>query len=153
MRVAAPIAVLAAGVALAAPAAAGAPSGPDQTATRDYTGAGVDGVAGVTPAMYGDGSAQGGELEAVTISPPSGDRNVSVRIADRTGQPVLAAVVQHMDGNDAHNVELGRVCGAPGTFHLARPDRPVTVYLLVGSCGSALSVPTTGTVTFTFRKR
>lgn len=153
MRVAAPIAIFAAGVALAAPAAAGVQSRPDQTATRDYTGAGVDGVAGVTPSLYGDDRAQGGELQAVTITPPSGDRTVSVRIADRTGQRVLAAVVEHMDGNDADNIELGRVCGAPATFHLVRPDRLVTVYLLVGSCGSALSVPTTGTVTFTFRKR
>ena len=127
---------------------------PVRTVTATYLGSGLDSVAGVTPALYGDDSGQGGEVQAVTVTPRAGERLISVALTDKLSRPVLAAVVQHLGQATFDDVELGRVCaGTPGRFRLAAPSRPITVYLLAGSCPAGPSLPTTGTVTVQFTHR
>ena len=131
-----------------------ASASPVHSVTATYLASGVDSVAGVTPAMYADVSGQGSEVQAVTVTPWADDRAVTVTLADRLGRPVLAAVVQHLGQDTFNDVELGRVCtGTAGRFRLATPSRPVTVYLLAGSCPTGASLPTTGTVTVRFTQR
>ena len=141
--------------ALAATALVSTPAGAAtvRTVTATYVGSGVDSAAGVTPALYGEGSGQGAEVEAVTVSPRAGEKTIGVALSDRLGRPVLAAVVQHRGQAGFDDVELGRVCaGSPRQFRLAAGAKPVTVYLLIGSCPAGASVPTTGTVTMTFTR-
>lgn len=143
------LAAVAATVALSTTAGAA----PVRTVTAAYTGSGVDSVGGVTPALYGEASGQGSELEAVTVSPRRGEKTITVALSDRLGRPVLAAVVQHLGEATFDDVELGRVCaGAPGRFHLAADAKPITVYLLTGACPAGPSLPTTGTVTMGFAR-
>jgi hypothetical protein len=143
------LAAVAASVALSTTAGAA----PVRTVSAAYTGSGVDSVAGVTPALYGEASGQGSELEAVTLTPRAGEKTITVTLADRLGRPVLAAVVQHLGEATFDDVELGRVCaGAPGRFRLAADAKPVTVYLLTGTCPAGPSVPTTGTVRMGFTR-
>jgi hypothetical protein len=138
---------------LAVPAVAAQPAAHGRSATGSYTGAGVDSVAGITPSVYGEGSGQGTEFQAVSVDTRRTDRRVTVRVTDRSGRPVQAAVVQHLGSGTSDDVELGRLCGPRNGFRLARPGRPLTVYLLAGRCGASASVPTTGTVRFTFTPR
>jgi hypothetical protein len=124
---------------------------PGRTITVGYTGSGVDSPAEPVPAVYGDASGQGSQAEAVTVATLPSDRTVSVRLADRDGLPVLAAVVQHLGTDSRTDVELGRVCGATAApLRLAKPGAKLTVYLLAGSCPTGPSVPTTGTATLGF---
>lgn len=141
--------------AIAAAAIMSTPAGaaPVRTVTTPYTGSGVDSVAGVTPALYGDDSGQGSELEAVTVRPRAGERTITVALSDRLERPVLAAVVQHLGQATFDDVELGRVCaGTPRRFRLAADAKPITIYLLTGTCPAGPSVPTTGTVTTGFTR-
>lgn len=141
------------GVAFAAPAAA-AP-GPDGTRTvaGKYTGGGTDSPGGGVPAMYVRIGAQGGQAASVTVPTFKHERTVTVRLADTTGLPVLAAVVQHPTGDVRDDVELGRVCtGEPGSFRLASPGSDLTVYPLAGTCPAGPSIPTNGTLDLTFTR-
>ena len=133
-------------IALAVPAFAGA--GGARTVSRAYTGAGVDSVAGVTPEMRGSIHGQGSDAEAVVFATESTDRTMRLTAADQTGLPVRLEFEQTAANGDV--VLFGRACGKPASVRLAAPGRPVTVYLLTGSCGSTASVPTTGTVTARF---
>ena len=126
---------------------------PVRTVSATYLGSGVDSLAGVTPALYGSASGQGGEVQAVTLAPQAGEAAITVALTDKSGRPVLAAVVQHLGQEAFDDLELGRTCaGTPGRFRLAAARRPVTVYLLAGSCPSGPSLPTSGTVTVQFSR-
>jgi hypothetical protein len=126
-------------------------AGATRTVSADYTGSGVDSPAEPIPAMYGDVSGQGSQAEAVTVVTRLSDRTVAIRMADRTGGAVLAAVVQHLGDDARSDVELGRVCTASrAPLRLAAPGKPLTLYLLAGSCPAGPSVPTTGTAELTF---
>ena len=130
-----------------------ADAAPVRTVTAAYAGSGVDSVAGVTPALYGEASGQGSELEAVTVSPRAGEKAITVALSDRLGHPVLAAVVQHLGQATFDDVELGHVCtGTPRRFRLAAEAKPVTIYLLTGTCPAGASVPTTGIVSMGFTR-
>jgi hypothetical protein len=122
-----------------------------RTVTATYTAGGLDSLAGVTPAIYGDGGAQGQQWQAVTVQPYRHERSVTISLQDKLGRPVAGAVVQHLTKGQDSDVELGRVCGGPAHFRLAAPGDAVTIYLLYGgSCAGAPSAPTTGVATITF---
>ena len=151
------IPLLAACVALAAsavPATAAPGTGtPPRTLTTSYTGSGTDSPGAGIPAMYIRIGAQGGQTGSVTVPTLKHERTVTVRLADRSGLPVLAAVVQHPTGDARDDVELGRVCtGDTGSFRLAAPGSDLTVYPLAGACPAGPSLPTTGTVELTFTR-
>lgn len=142
--------VLAGAVAVSgtAQAATATPHGAARTATASYTGSGVDSVA-VVPGVYGDIS---DAVAAVSFTPQTRERTLSLSVTDQLGRPVLAAVVQHLGPGNSDDDELGRLCGQPGTFHLPVAQAPVTVYLLSGTCNGGPSTPTTGTVTGRFTR-
>jgi hypothetical protein len=77
------------------------------------------------------------------------DRFVSIRISDRTGLPVLGAAV------DSGGRVLGLFC-AETRAPLALPQdvAHIDVWVVAGTCPNAAgpSVPTTGTITATFRR-
>ena len=138
-------------VLLAVSAAAAAPR--SRVVTASYLGSGLDSPGDPVPALYGDASGQGGELEAVTVDTNKTDRTVAVHLVDRTGLPVLAAVVQHLGADARSDVELGRVCGASiRPLRLASPGARLTVYLLAGRCPAGPSLPTSGTLSLTFTR-
>jgi hypothetical protein len=140
--------LLASAMLLSTPAGAAPPRSRVVTAT--YLGAGVDSPADPVPAMYGDASGQGGEVEAVTVTTTRNDRTVSLRLVDQDGLPVLAAVVQHLGPDSRSDEELGRVCGSSTRpLRLVAPGKSLTVYLLAGRCPAGPSVPTSGTLTLT----
>lgn len=139
-------------VCLVASSAAAAPPR-SRTVTASYAGAGLDSPADPVPAQYISAAGQGGQTHAVTLATLRTDRVLSVRFTDTAGQPVLAAVVQRLGADARSDVELGRVCGSSRSpLRLARPGVPVTTYLLTGRCGTDVSVPTIGSVTFTFSR-
>lgn len=76
--------------------------------------------------------------------PAPGEDSVSVTIEDDSGQPIAADIHQGRSS-------LGGVCG--GDDHIALSNRkPLHLHLQFGlavDCGST-SIPTTGTITFTF---
>lgn len=134
-------------------AAPAAQAGATRTVTATYTGSGLDSPAEPVPAMYGDVSGQGSQAEAVTVATLRSDRTVAIRLADQTGGPVLVALVQHLGADSRSDVELGRVCTVSSApLRLAAPGKPLTAYLLAGSCPAGPSVPTTGTAVLTFRR-
>lgn len=131
--------------------AAPAPDPEPRIVTAQYTGGGTDSPGAGVPAMYVRVGAQGGQAASVTVATLRHERTVTVALADTTGAPVLAAVVQHPTGSARDDVELGRVCtGQTGSFRLAAPGRDLTVYPLAGACPAGPSLPTTGTVELTF---
>jgi hypothetical protein len=87
----------------------------------------------------------------VLLRPRTGERQLSVALADSTGRPVAAVL---LEAKIAHGdlVELGAVCS-----RTARPVRllslqPVHVRVLAGNACGLLSVPTQGAVKGTFRR-
>lgn len=136
-----------------APAWATATPTKSRTVTASYAGAGLDSPIVPVPAQYISASGQGGQTHAVTVTTHRTDRALRLRFTDTAGQPVLAAVVQRLGADARSDVELGRVCGAStAALRLARPGVPVTAYLLTGRCSAGASLPTTGSVTFTFSR-
>jgi hypothetical protein len=135
---------------LAVPASAAPPA---RNVSADYAGGGVDaGVDGV-PALYVSGTAQGGQAASVTVPTLPEERAIQVDLTDGTSRPVLAALVQHTSGDPRGDVELGRLCSGDRTsFRLVAPGRPLSVFLLAGSCPTGPSVPTTGTVQLSFTR-
>jgi hypothetical protein len=147
-----PAAVVAAALTVS-PALAAGHSG-THTVTRAYAGGGVQGVAGATPYLYGYEHGQDTSLQGVEIPTLRTDRKVTVRVTDQSGLNVLAVVIQKAyDELGAPERELGQVCGSPKRMRLAYPGRPLNVYLVNGTCGSAPSVATTGTVAATLARR
>ena len=146
-----PVAAVAVAVAVAAPATAGT-HGSRTTYTLDYTGTGLAGV-GPVPGQYVDVHAQGSDLASVAIGTSRLDRLVTVAPPkDNTGRPVMVEVVQEGSGL-GESWDLGKLCGTTGTFRLPQPGHVLHVYVLAGTCGSVVSVPTQGTVTLTLVRR
>jgi hypothetical protein len=140
--------------AVAVPAAAApSPAVGQRNVAAAYTGGGTDSPGAGIPAMYIRVGAQGGQTHSVTVPTLRQERTVTVRLADTTGRPVLAAVVQHPTGDARDDIELGRVCtGQSGRFRLASPGSDLTVYPLAGACPAGPSLPTTGTVDLAFSR-
>lgn len=147
----APVAALAVVLGLFAPAMAGTHGG-RATYTLNYAGTGLDGI-GPVPSQYVAGHAQGSDFASVALGTSRLDRLVTVAAPkDNTGRPVMAEVVQ--EGTRlGESWDLGQLCGTAGTFRLPQPGALLRVYLLAGSCGSVVSVPTEGTVTLTLVRR
>ncbi len=116
-----------------APATAGPPAG--RSLSYDYQGG--DGFALEGGAFYiSDG-------DMFLARPRTGERFITVEVADQTGRPVLAAAHQG-------EIELGpRFCGTSERLELAT-RKPVHVHLYTGPGCDGVSVPTEGTVTITF---
>lgn len=77
--------------------------------------------------------------------PAAGEKTVSIVLEDETGRPVAGAVHQ------GKNV-LGEICGATEAPLQLVGRQPVHVHVYAGPGCTDVSVPTTGTVTFTFAK-
>ena len=86
---------------------------------------------------------------------PSGSKEVYVTVAitDQSGRKVAGKLVQDSNGNGTTS-EAGEpafeFCGSIDKPVKIQPGVPVGVYINTGPCGSDVSVPTTGTVKFTF---
>jgi hypothetical protein len=143
-----PLAAVALALAVGAVPAQAGVFGKQRTASAEYTAGGVDSPGAGVPGMYVRASAQGGQLASATFATLTTDRAVTVDLADDSGRPVLAAVVQHPTGSARDDVEIGRICGT-GTLRLSHPGHDMTVYPLAGQCNGSPSAPTTGTVTVT----
>ena len=136
-------------------AAGGSSGSGSYTLHRPYVAGGLGSVDGATPTVYGEGRAQDSSMQAVSLPTRTRDRWLRVRVADSTGRAVLFSVVQtDSDAAGSPEQELAEQCGkSDRRLRLAKPGRPVTVYLLYGSCGAVASVPTSGTVTATLSRR
>jgi hypothetical protein len=135
---------------MAGPALAGAHGG-RTTYTLNYVGTGLNG-AGPVRGQYISGHAQDSDYGAVAVTTSRADQFVTVAAHDNSGRPVMAEIVQ--EGTQlGESWELGKVCGNTGTFRLPKPGALVRVYLLAGTCGSLVSIPTEGTVTLTLIRR
>jgi hypothetical protein len=88
----------------------------------------------------------------VGVTTSRSDRFVTVSARDNSGRPVMVEVSQE-GSRLGESWELGKLCGTTGTFRLPQPGDLVRVYLLAGTCGSQLSLPTSGTVTLTLVRR
>jgi hypothetical protein len=131
-----------------APAVAASAATPAREARATYTAAG--GATGVATVSAGG---QGSTIGSVGLPVQRGERRVTLRIADNTGLPVAAEVVQVLDEQTGEYTSLGELCGpAARTFRLASPTAPVAVRPVAGACGSTVSVPTQGIVTAAFRR-
>lgn len=81
-----------------------------------------------------------------TVKPQTGERFVSVSIEDAAGQPVLAEL--HQGNTDLTN----RFCGeTPEPVKLYR-TAALHVHLYAGADCDGVSLPTQGTITFSFRR-
>ena len=80
---------------------------------------------------------------------PAGARTVSVKITDQTGQPIAGHI--HVDHHgDGKKVKSFDICAeTPAPLPLGRHSM-VEVLVVSGTCGTDLSLPTSGTVTFTY---
>ncbi len=131
-------------VALVAPAQAAA-GGASRVVDAPYEGpGGSTGVVVAYPTVLG---IHGSEVLA---SPAVRERRLKVSVADTTGMAVRAVVYQVVGRSQAYR-ELTSFCGHSGSLTLASAD-PVHVVLLVGNGCSAASLPTTGSVRFTFSR-
>ena len=84
------------------------------------------------------------EVSGVPASRPlAGERKVSIEIADQSGRPVAGVV--HQGGAD-----LGEICGQTEAPLRLVSRKSVHVHIYAGPGCDGVSVPTTGTVTFTF---
>lgn len=86
--------------------------------------------------------AKGGPPQA---QPLAREKSVSITLEDDSGRPIAGVVHQ---GDE----ELGEVCGATDAPLTLVTREPVHVHLYAGPGCSDVSVPTTGTVTFTFTR-
>ena len=77
--------------------------------------------------------------------PSAGERYVSIELEDESGRPVAAAVHQG-------NSDLGDVCGGTSAPIALVSRKPVHVHIYSGPGCTDVSVPTQGTVTFTFTR-
>lgn len=121
-------------VALSALPAAGARSARTEMVTYD-SGSGIHVMDYVWFEFSGAPEAQ----------PLAGERTVSIEITDESGRPVAGVVHQ----GDA---ELGEVCGRTETPLRLVSRKWVHVHIYGGPGCDGVSVPTTGTVTFTFAR-
>lgn len=142
------LAVGMAGIVLGAGAAHGGQPAP-RDAQAGYTAAG--GAAGVGTFSAGG---QGSTVGAATLPTRVTERSVTLTIADDSGQPVAAHVVQVLDEQTGEYVAIGDLCGpAPRAFRLKSPGSPVSVRPVAGTCDGALSAPVSGVVTARFHQR
>jgi hypothetical protein len=109
---------------------------------QDSTGyVGTAGSAGGTPTIYADE----GVFETERY-----ERDVSVRITDRSGQPVAAVVRQDSDGDGAWDVEEA-FCGETDQPVAIRGGAPVVVKVQPGPCADGSpAVMTSGLIGVTF---
>lgn len=107
---------------------------------------------GVAPVIHGGMTIQGERYGDVAFGTLARERSIAISIADDSGLPVLAEVSLDADG-DGQAETLTQVCGATkDPIPLPKGKQvAVSVSLVVGVCGSGVSVPTTGVVTATIR--
>lgn len=105
-------------------------------------GSGLDSSVSAYGAVVAPGV--GGVMSATQVA----ERTVTVSVHDRTGQPIAGVVYQPV--NSYYKQEIGTFCGTSVPMRLARPGQLVEVVLEASTVCSALSAPTTGTVTLTF---
>ena len=82
------------------------------------------------------------------VSSRKSDRSVRLNLTDASGLPVSFDVAQW---SGDRNYDLGSYCSTTPKLRLPKPGNYVVVYLNAGACGDEQSVPTTGTITASFR--
>lgn len=80
---------------------------------------------------------------------PRWAKTVSLEITDQTGQPIAGHIHIDEDG-DGKRVKSHDICAKTDAPLELPPNSTVEVMIISGTCGTAFSLPTSGTVSFTY---
>jgi len=127
------------------------PAGASTTKSRTVSLA-YQGAASVQGVISGTVDSQAGQFGYVELPTSRKERTVAISVTDARGLPVVFQLSQGNRSDNSTMTDIGEWCSStPGAVRLPHPGQVVVVYVEIGSCGTSVSAPTTGTVKLTVR--
>lgn len=90
-------------------------------------------------------------LGGFSLSPTRKEKTVAITLADTTGRPVPAALLEDLNDDGVGDVDLASFCTkTPGPVRIKHPAAHLLVYVFAGTCAGLPTTPTAGTATAIF---